>query len=999
MRAILQEDPSESAVQKLFSLMDKDGNGTVELNEFVDVMADWMGGDDWEKRRKANHGTLAEERIGVHQQIKAFFSQFNEADNFSAVRQKLKERVFAQSLTMDQMEDNDTIMTGMDGDSDDETKLKALNFANDCVLNFGSVMAGLNSNNPMQQLEATKNVCDLLSLVVLFNSPLERRTITTVLVKIYGLLYDGGVMNKVMSFLAQNQQPPLQFQALKALTLYVPGPRIASTPHDHDLHPDKMFFKRHVKNANVIPTVYQLLDHSLADIREQAVACLGAFASQHPLARDYLLKNNGLMPLLKFANPNSSLPMLRRVSFVLACMVGYTHPPGYQPDFGLIKPALPALAHLCYSNDMGVLRNTLAAMALVLPSVPEPNILSRVVDILSWHDEAKSEAVIAALHVLCEVIKMDHAQTKLLVEQNVVTRLRNLLKHKNDHVRMNVVETLIILAKKGSAQALFEGKVIPVVLELLSTDSYVRLKVAKFFRSITHGTPQQVSYLVNSCDIIKRLSDSLNHFKEYDSVLSKIYKYMGPSYNFAFVHDLITSLHNVVNVGFMVSEQTGDNNQYALRFSMGDIDQIKNLLNLITTNSEEELAWRKTAESDSEFSSRRVEELIASLLYKIKKANDRSTSTTSRVIAKEITNIWERFFGKSSSQTSSESNIFFKCVMQGVASGDDIRIIEAPKSIKFATLLDNLQLKYHRQLVLKFKDQDGDQVVLDSDGALHRALTFARNNTVVLYLHDEGDLMSARADPLVSNLELSPVNSPMIGSKKRRAFKDMEKGSSINTSAKIDFENAPKKNFASASTPPPVHHQVPSSPTTRNWMTGIEQLQQADRGKHLEAVRNEVNLTQAQVAKLKQTYEKLADGEGHINRYKFAEGLRSIGINNDLLIEQNWNAFDEDRDGSVSVQEFVTAIGIMCNGSMKDKLRFVFNMYDADGNGTLDKDEVLQIFKVRLLSFLLLSYNCFQGVCVVERRVCPSSAAQESGRIHVQGNRHQRRWTTRLSGV
>lgn len=151
------------------------------------------------------------------------------------------------------------------------------------------------------------------------------------------------------------------------MTLYIPGPRIASTPITHDLHPDKMFFKRHVKNVNAIPMVYALLEHPLEDIREQAIACLGAFAAQHPPARDYLLQNNGLAPLLVFANPTQPINMLRKVSFLLACMVGYTHPPGFQPDFGLVRPALPAIATLTYANDAAIIRNTLAAMALILP--------------------------------------------------------------------------------------------------------------------------------------------------------------------------------------------------------------------------------------------------------------------------------------------------------------------------------------------------------------------------------------------------------------------------------------------------------------------------------------------------------------------------------------------------------------------------------------------------------------------------------------------------------
>ncbi len=106
---------------------------------------------------------------------------------------------------------------GVTDRNDDQAKLNALNYANEAVLNFGHIMHGLASNNPFQQLEATKAVCELLSLVAIFSTPLERRSITTVLVKIYHLCYEGGVMNRIMSFLTLSSQPPLQFQALKAV--------------------------------------------------------------------------------------------------------------------------------------------------------------------------------------------------------------------------------------------------------------------------------------------------------------------------------------------------------------------------------------------------------------------------------------------------------------------------------------------------------------------------------------------------------------------------------------------------------------------------------------------------------------------------------------------------------------------------------------------------------------------------------------------------------------
>lgn len=949
-KAILGEVPSEEVLQKLFALMDTNGDGQISLDEFLAAMGEWLGGDEFEKRKKPQV-SFSEERLEVHQEIKSFFQQFSVPDNFSAVRQALKEKVFRGQMTMDQLEESD--MMGMSRTrSDDSAKLAALNYANDAVLNFSQVMNGLSSNNPFQQLEATKAVVQLLQLVVVFGTPLERRSITSVLVKIFHLCYEGGVMQRIMSFLTLHQQPPLQFQALLAITLYLPGPRIASTPVNHDLHPDKMLFKRHVKNAGAIRLIYELLDHQMPEIRNQAIACLGAFAAQHPAARDFLLQNNGLVPLLRFANLTQPLDTLQKVSFVLACMVGYTHPPGFQPDFGLVRPCLPAIAAMTYHNDKVVLRNCLAAMALVLPVVPEPNMLLRVLEVLTWQDDAQADQVMSALVTVTEVIKMDNTQTRMLLEKNFIVILRNLLKSRQDHVRLAAVEALTVLCQKGFQQPLFDGKIIPTALELLASDNYVRWKVGHLLRLVSNGTPQQVSFLVNSCDIVRKLCESLGFFKQYDQVLSTVYKYMGPSYNFTFIFDIVTALHNITNVGFLVAEQTGENNAYALRFSMGDIDNIKGLLTTLASNQEEEAAWRKTSQGDH---ARGLEELVASLLVKIKKANDRSTSSQSQVIVREVTALWQRFFGKTQQVASADHQIYFKCILTGVQSGDDIRIVEAPKNITFANLLEMLQLKYHRRLVLRFRDAEGDLVVLDNEGALHRALESARNNTVVLSLQEVGDLMSVSSSGATSAqgstaLELSPTTTP-----KKRVLPDSGGAAPMNSSAPFDWQNSPPKASMSPLPKPLAQAQqqqqqganrgdLKSSVT--NWMQGIEHVQTFSRGDHIEQIRQQVGLAPEQVERLKSTFEKLADSDGFINRYKFADGLRAIGITSDLLIEQNWNAFDDDRDGRISIKEFLTAVGIMSAGSTRDKLRFVFNMYDKDGNGELDKDEVTDIFRV-----------------------------------------------------
>lgn len=47
--------------------------------------------------------------------------------------------------------------------------------------------------------------------------------------------------------------------------------------------------------------------------------------------------------------------------------------------------------------------------------------------------------------------------------------------------------------------------------------------------------------------------------------------------------------------------------------------------------------------------------------------------------------------------------------------------------------------------------------------------------------------------------------------------------------------------------------------------------------------------------------------------------------------------------------EFVAAVNLVLRGKLTDKLKWSFKVYDRDGNGCLDKQEVKHIIRVRLL--------------------------------------------------
>ena len=224
------------------------------------------------------------------------------------------------------------------------------------VARLPEITQALYDPNEQVQEEATREFRKLLSIER--NPPIQQ-------------VINAGVVPRFVEFLTKWQCPTLQFEAAWALT------NIASGTSEHT----------HVcVEKGAVPMFVQLLNSPNDDVREQAVWALGNIAGDSAKLRDDVLTHNALMPLLRQLDPNTTrISMLRNATWTLSNFCRGKP----QPPFDLVKPALPTLASLIYSNDEEVLTDACWALSYLsdgtnekIQAVIDAGVCRRLVELL-----------------------------------------------------------------------------------------------------------------------------------------------------------------------------------------------------------------------------------------------------------------------------------------------------------------------------------------------------------------------------------------------------------------------------------------------------------------------------------------------------------------------------------------------------------------------------------------------------------------------------------------
>uniref|UniRef100_A0A1B0DLE8 EF-hand domain-containing protein n=1 Tax=Phlebotomus papatasi TaxID=29031 RepID=A0A1B0DLE8_PHLPP len=111
---------------------------------------------------------------------------------------------------------------------------------------------------------------------------------------------------------------------------------------------------------------------------------------------------------------------------------------------------------------------------------------------------------------------------------------------------------------------------------------------------------------------------------------------------------------------------------------------------------------------------------------------------------------------------------------------------------------------------------------------------------------------------------------------------------------------------------------------------------------NLTNARPKTGFDKSSLDRLEHLFRKTVGNEREIRREDFKKIVTS---KNPFFTERVFQIFDKDNSGSISLQEFIDAMHQFAGQSPEDKIKFLFKVYDLDGDGLIQHRELQHVMR------------------------------------------------------
>lgn len=116
--------------------------------------------------------------------------------------------------------------------------------------------------------------------------------------------------------------------------------------------------------------------------------------------------------------------------------------------------------------------------------------------------------------------------------------------------------------------------------------------------------------------------------------------------------------------------------------------------------------------------------------------------------------------------------------------------------------------------------------------------------------------------------------------------------------------------------------------------------------KDCEEIAKRTGFTVKEVDYVLQRFRKLTKDStsDKLDRLKFRDFVtESMEVRDSLLLDRVCKTFDTDNDNTITFGKFADGLKVVLCGTLEEKIRFCFHVYDLNGDGYVSKEEMFQM--------------------------------------------------------